>query len=358
VVCEFYQKLGGSDAASFRDFLALFGPRERGRLRRASSTGETVLSDDPTPPALPRAPVTPLSQGEVSVPPELEVAIFKRFWIWIGSFSAFIIALGGLVWALSVSELKEYAKNVSENKAYAEWQSIRSDVSTEMGLLRNDLEKTTEAANKAVQDSRERVGEANEVTRTAHNIATEVEGDLKQAEASVKSAGDIFAAKTELEAAIKKAVSSPEFQTLFGQKIDEIQNDVQAKFDGLTKRVVNVEQTLGVLQNKMSTLDDSIGRGRVLGALVVKDGNVVYASTGVTFDAASGVVMFPNPRKLLFTPVVGGVADHDTYASNYTYVRSPKTSDNSFIVWRGALDVSGRSWPPINFTVAVIGFEP
>jgi hypothetical protein len=196
------------------------------------------LKDPPSPPPL----------GAIQIPPELEAAIFKRFWIWLGALSAIIIALSGFVWAFSVSELKEYAKDVSDNRAYEEWSKIRTEISDEMRRLRDDLSKTTDAVNKAVQDSRERVGETNEVSKSAHKIADDVEVQLKQLQGSVRSAGEIFAAKTTLEEAINKEVNSPSFQEKFGARIDGMQKQFGGDTNTLQKRIVDIEQKVDALK--------------------------------------------------------------------------------------------------------------
>lgn len=135
--------------------------------------------------------------GSGGVPPELEVAIFKRLWIWLGSLSGFILVLGGLVWALSVSELKEYAKNVSENKAHEEWRRLQTEIAEGMRNVREDLNLTIKTAYAAVGDSRQRVGESDEISTRAKKLAQQIENELVTTNSLIKATGDVFCSKIE-----------------------------------------------------------------------------------------------------------------------------------------------------------------
>ena len=93
-----------------------------------------------------------------------------------------------------------------------------------------------------------------------------------------------------------------------------------------------------------------------LAALTVKGGKLVSSSSGVTYDAASGVVVFPNPWDLSFVPIVsdtaGGPADYIT-STNFIREIGPA---HQFRVWSTPLDTGSRNAAPKDFTAIVVGF--
>ena len=106
--------------------------------------------------------------------------------------------------------------------------------------------------------------------------------------------------------------------------------------------------------NQLEGRIQSIENGNRVLASVHISGGIVSGTNGVTYDAASGVVTFPNPDNLLFTPVI---SDYNVshYSTTTLYVRQV-TGNNQFQVWRTTLDTGDRNYPPGSFTAIVVGF--
>ena len=93
-----------------------------------------------------------------------------------------------------------------------------------------------------------------------------------------------------------------------------------------------------------------------LAALQVKGSQLVSSSSGVTYDPASGVVVFPNPWKLRFVPIVSDTANGaNNYLSTTNFVREIGPA-NQFRVWCTPLDTGNRNFTPTDFTAVVLGF--
>ncbi len=93
-----------------------------------------------------------------------------------------------------------------------------------------------------------------------------------------------------------------------------------------------------------------------LAALTVKDGKVVTSSDGVNYDPKTGVVGFPNPRRLKFVPVISDTAgDPDHYITATHFIRQIGVA-NQFTVWATDLSTGDYNLAPSNFTAIVIGF--
>jgi hypothetical protein len=93
-----------------------------------------------------------------------------------------------------------------------------------------------------------------------------------------------------------------------------------------------------------------------LAALQVKGGQLASSTSGVTYDPASGVVVFPNPWKLRFIPIVSDTANG---ANNYTTTTNfikDITPPSQFRVWATPLDTGNRNFAPTDFSAIVVGF--
>jgi hypothetical protein len=96
-----------------------------------------------------------------------------------------------------------------------------------------------------------------------------------------------------------------------------------------------------------------------LAALQVKGGVLVSSSSGVTYDAQSGVVVFPNPWKLRWVPILSDTANVGAptpdYITTTNFIREIGPA-NQFQVWSTPLDTSNRNYVPKDFTAIVVGF--
>jgi hypothetical protein len=93
-----------------------------------------------------------------------------------------------------------------------------------------------------------------------------------------------------------------------------------------------------------------------LAALTVKGSQLVSSSSGVTYDAQSGVVVFPNPWNLPFVPIVSDTANGSSdYLTTTNFIREIGPA-HQFRVWSTALDTGTRNFAPTDFTAIVVGF--
>lgn len=91
-----------------------------------------------------------------------------------------------------------------------------------------------------------------------------------------------------------------------------------------------------------------------LAALTIREGVAISSSKDVNYDAPTGVVTFPNPKKLRFVPIVSDLGKGPTdYITATHFIQD--IGANQFKVARVALDTGGRTSPPSGFTVIVIG---
>jgi hypothetical protein len=109
------------------------------------------------------------------------------------------------------------------------------------------------------------------------------------------------------------------------------------------------------LEGDIKALSDSLGGGRILAMAEVKASRLVYNSDGVSFDSGNGTITFPNPNNLKFVPVMSYISENGTYATQTVYAKT--FTNNSVVVWQGALDTTGQNGPPRSFTLIVIGFK-
>ena len=115
-------------------------------------------------------------------------------------------------------------------------------------------------------------------------------------------------------------------------------------------------QTLQSRIEKLEAFQTSLGNGRVLAMVQVKNGQLQSTSSpNVSFDQGSGIVSFPNPRNLAFLPIVSDANDAP-YITQSHWIRAILPPDK-FIVRAKAMDTGDRTWPPHNFTAVVVGFE-
>lgn len=95
----------------------------------------------------------------------------------------------------------------------------------------------------------------------------------------------------------------------------------------------------------------------VLATLTVRGGVLGSCSSGVTFDAKSGVVVFNNPWNLRFIPIVSDIAPGGTnnYLTATNFIREIGPA-HQFRVWSTTLDTGNRNVAPTDFTAIVVGF--
>jgi len=98
-----------------------------------------------------------------------------------------------------------------------------------------------------------------------------------------------------------------------------------------------------------------------LAALRVQGGKLVSSSSGVTYDAQSGIVVFPNPWNLPFVPIVSDAANTAAngvpadYITTTNFIREIGPA-HQFRVWSTPLDTGNRNFAPKDFTAIVVGF--
>ncbi|GAA6138185.1 hypothetical protein NBRC116583_19320 [Arenicella sp. 4NH20-0111] len=93
---------------------------------------------------------------------------------------------------------------------------------------------------------------------------------------------------------------------------------------------------------------------KALAILTVKNGNIEYSSSGVTYDKTSGIVEFPNPDNLNVLPIVSDLGSG--YMTSKHYIRQDFTIRNKFKIWRTTLDTGDRNSEPASFTAIAVGF--
>ena len=94
-----------------------------------------------------------------------------------------------------------------------------------------------------------------------------------------------------------------------------------------------------------------------LAALTVKGSQLVSSSSSaVTYDAKSGIVVFPNPRNLRFVPIVSDAANGpNDYTTTTNFIKEIGPA-HQFRVWSTPLDTGNRNFAPTDFTAIVVGF--
>ena len=126
-------------------------------------------------------------------------------------------------------------------------------------------------------------------------------------------------------------------------------NQVNRDIAGLPKRVGLIDERLAKVESKINL---SQNKAVILAALRVRNGKLLWSTTDVTYDARTGVVSFPNPKKYQFVPLISNEVNN-TYATETHYIRSIDMP-NTFKVWNTPLDTSGRNRAPVSFTAAII----
>jgi len=126
-------------------------------------------------------------------------------------------------------------------------------------------------------------------------------------------------------------------------------NQVNKDFAGLPKRVNSIDQRIAIVE---SEINPSQNKAVILAALRVSNGKLLWSTNGVTYDASSGVVSFPNPKKYHFVPLISNEVNNK-YATETHYIRSIDIP-NKFQVWNTPLDTGGRNRAPVSFTAAII----
>lgn len=107
---------------------------------------------------------------------------------------------------------------------------------------------------------------------------------------------------------------------------------------------------------QMTDVTTAIGNGRILAIARIKGGALQTSSPGVSFEPG-GKISFPNPKRLTYVPIVSDSAEYP-YITSTHWINSI-IDFQSFSVRQKALDTAGaeRTSNPLDFTVAVIGFE-
>jgi hypothetical protein len=94
-------------------------------------------------------------------------------------------------------------------------------------------------------------------------------------------------------------------------------------------------------------------RGGILASGIVRAGQLVIGSDGVSLDSGAGKITFQNPKSLRFVPMTSAVSPNGVYLTETCYVRS--IGPDYFILWQGPLDTGGRNHPPSDCTFTVVG---
>lgn len=129
----------------------------------------------------------------------------------------------------------------------------------------------------------------------------------------------------------------------------------------LTSRLDSVEARLAALEQAsqgQAAAISSIGKERILAIVEMRDGNPVFTSDGVsiTIDGNDQVVAFQNPRNLKFVALL------TDYALDVGYVTSTHIvagEGSTFVRIRDkAMDTGNRTFPPLRYSLVIIGHEP
>jgi hypothetical protein len=147
--------------------------------------------------------------------------------------------------------------------------------------------------------------------------------------------------------------------------VDKLSQDYMAELkksfaDALAEEKKRLETAVKSLREEMDVLEaaqKSVGNGRVLAMIQVRDGKVYASSKGVTFDKDSGLIAFQNPKALPFVPILTDVMLRQPFYITGTHFVKEILPPDKFKVQGSALDVSGRTFPPADFSAVVIAFE-
>jgi hypothetical protein len=124
-----------------------------------------------------------------------------------------------------------------------------------------------------------------------------------------------------------------------------------------------VRAQIAAIEKRLETQDAliaSIGGGRSLAMVEVKNGSLSFGSEGVSFDPRTGTIAFPNPKRLMFVPVISHLDDNPPlrpYSTETHYIQQMEVP-NKFTVRSKVLDTGERAGAGHGFTAVVIGFEP
>jgi hypothetical protein len=122
----------------------------------------------------------------------------------------------------------------------------------------------------------------------------------------------------------------------------------------LQKLQQRIDVAAAGLAEQVAQLRNEFGPGRILAIAEVRNGQLVFATEGTSFDPPNGTLSFRNPKNLKFVPVVSYITPNGVYATEYVYSKS--FGPNSASIWQGALDTGGRNHPPRDFTAVILGF--
>ncbi len=186
----------------------------------------------------------------------------------------------------------------------------------------------------------------------------------KHATAAAEKAIEAATEAKNSNARAAEAVKSAEEAQKFLEKAKAETNEILAgQYDAFSKSLFATQDFRGKLGRlgdqqftDLSARIDSLSanwHGGILASGVVKGGNLVVSTDGVTFDSGTGKLSFPNSKNMPFIPIVSALSPNGQYLTGSCFTRS--TGPNYFILWQGAQDTSGRNNAPTDCTFTVLG---
>jgi hypothetical protein len=200
-----------------------------------------------------------------------------------------------------------------------------------------------EASNEAAKHAAESMNHAQSAAERAIEAATGAKSANARAAEAVKSS-------EEAQKFLEKAKS--ETNDILSGRYDTFSKSLFATAEFREKLGKLGDQQFIDLNNKIDALSTNLCGG-IFAAGVVKGGNLVVITDGVSFDSGTGKVSFPNSKNIPFITIVSAVSQNGQYLTGSCYTRS--TGPNYFILWQGAQDTSGRNNAPTDCTFSVIG---
>lgn len=147
----------------------------------------------------------------------------------------------------------------------------------------------------------------------------------------------------------EKTLTATQIQALARQIVDDEDN---------RNTIIGKMRDSGFFRGEKGESGGVIGSAEVLAAIIVKDGAVVFSTSGVTFDRETGVVAFANPANKSFIPLLSDFnpSDQRAYMTSTHFLRTDFSAPNAFKVWTTVLDAGGRNSPPKSFVAIAVGF--
>jgi hypothetical protein len=216
---------------------------------------------------------------------ELERALFRRFWAWLGIVGTLIIAAVTAVSVLVSQVLLLTAKSSSEEAAQRELAQLSNKISF---IDSSSVEAAKKAAVNQASAEASAIAAANRSKQAEEAVAT-LSNAIETSKAVATSVGQV-------QTIADLIATKPEFVQIITNNLLKL---VNARLDALT-------------------------RGGVLAAGVIQGGRIIYSTAGVSFDLNTGRVSFQNPYSVKFIPILTTISPNATYATGACFHKEYK----------------------------------